>query len=190
MCLSEFNQNMNNSKGGANGIHDDINGVKNDDDENDETFKWVVSNTFIHNMVKIRYEFGFDEPHPRHGRVNTAQALEYALHVLYRVVIPIHSTFFHVYYYHYDYDCCKEERKVTMTMKMETDTDRNEIVSPSPSNSVLVKHEHSHFHPLLQEDGIDLTWKNYVSLSTSINENSGDDIEKNIECMRKDDDST
>lgn len=49
---------------------------------------------FIDNMVKIRKEFGFDEPHPRHGRVCVENALEYAMHVLDTAVLPMQSIFF------------------------------------------------------------------------------------------------
>ncbi len=59
---------------------------------------WTVCNAFINDMVKIRHEFGFDEPHPRHGRVNVKQALEYAFHVLDSVIIPIHFAFFDEFY--------------------------------------------------------------------------------------------
>jgi thiamine kinase-like enzyme len=48
---------------------------------------------FIVNMVKVRREFGFDEPHPRHGRVCVDHALEYAMHVLEDVIIPMHTVF-------------------------------------------------------------------------------------------------
>ncbi len=55
---------------------------------------WEFCDEFIHKMVKIRKEFGFDEPHPRHGRVCIEDALEYTTHVLDAVVIPIHGAFF------------------------------------------------------------------------------------------------
>ena len=55
----------------------------------------IVCEKFVQNMVKVRHEFGFDEPHPRHGRVNTEQALSYALHVMDTVILPIHVAFFH-----------------------------------------------------------------------------------------------
>jgi hypothetical protein len=45
-------------------------------------------------MTKIRHEFGFDEPHPRHGRVPTEECLEYAMMILHDVVIPIQRYFF------------------------------------------------------------------------------------------------
>lgn len=49
---------------------------------------------FIFQMVKVRREFGFDEPHPRHGRVCVDHALEYAMHVLNDIIIPMHTVFF------------------------------------------------------------------------------------------------
>ena len=68
----------------------------------DESSKWVVCNDLIHNMVKVRHEFGFDEPHPRHGRVNIDQALDYALHVFDTIVLPIHFAFFDEFYTTYN----------------------------------------------------------------------------------------
>ena len=45
-------------------------------------------------MVKIRREFGFDEPHPRWGRVPEDQCLQYAFMILDEFVIPMHDYFF------------------------------------------------------------------------------------------------
>jgi hypothetical protein len=45
-------------------------------------------------MVKIRREFGFDEPHPRWGRVPEDQCLQYSLMILDEFVIPMHDCFF------------------------------------------------------------------------------------------------
>jgi hypothetical protein len=45
-------------------------------------------------MTKIRYEFGFDEPHPRHGRVPVDECLDYAQMILRDVVLPIQFSFF------------------------------------------------------------------------------------------------
>lgn len=70
-------------------------GHRNHHDLNDQ---WVPCEDFIENMVKVRHEFGFDEPHPRHGRVNTNQALEYALHVMHTIIFPLHSAFFDCYF--------------------------------------------------------------------------------------------
>jgi len=55
---------------------------------------WEFSDKFVNEMVKKRHEFGFEEPHPRHGRVCVADALEYALQVLTSVVLPMHAFFF------------------------------------------------------------------------------------------------
>mmetsp|Transcript_58380 Transcript_58380/g.66188 ORF Transcript_58380/g.66188 Transcript_58380/m.66188 type:complete len:368 (-) Transcript_58380:237-1340(-) len=41
-------------------------------------------------MTKIRTEFGFDEPHPRWGRIPVDQALQYARTILREVTIPLH----------------------------------------------------------------------------------------------------
>jgi hypothetical protein len=49
---------------------------------------------FPSTMTKIRHEFGFDEPHPRHGRVPIDKCLEYGMMVLRDVVMPIQSYFF------------------------------------------------------------------------------------------------
>jgi hypothetical protein len=49
------------------------------------TMQWVES------MIKVRHEFGFDEPHPRWGRVPVDDAVAYALKVLRAVTIPLHQ---------------------------------------------------------------------------------------------------
>ena len=45
-------------------------------------------------MTKIRHEFGFDEPHPRHGRVPINECSDYAHMILRDVVLPIQFSFF------------------------------------------------------------------------------------------------
>ena len=47
--------------------------------------------SYLYGMVKTRYEFGFDEPHPRWGRVPLQDSLEYASLILEQVVIPLHK---------------------------------------------------------------------------------------------------
>ena len=49
---------------------------------------------FQSTMVKTRREFGFDEPHPRHGRVRSDECLDYATMILRDVVMPIQGYFF------------------------------------------------------------------------------------------------
>lgn len=51
------------------------------------------TSSWVERMVKVRHEFGFDEPHPRWGRVPESQALDYALQVLDQVVLPLHLGF-------------------------------------------------------------------------------------------------
>jgi Phosphotransferase enzyme family len=46
---------------------------------------------WINGMVRIRHEFGFDEPHPRWGRVPEDSCLGYAMTVLKQVILPIHA---------------------------------------------------------------------------------------------------
>jgi hypothetical protein len=55
---------------------------------------WMCDGQYAKDMVKMRYEFGFDEPHPRWGRVKEDQALNYAMRVMDSVVLPIQSAFF------------------------------------------------------------------------------------------------
>ena len=45
---------------------------------------------WIDSMVKYRQEFGFEESHPRWGRVPSERALEYATELLSTVTIPLH----------------------------------------------------------------------------------------------------
>ena len=49
-----------------------------------------LDDSWTRGMIKVRDEFGFSEPHPRWGRVPTAQALDYAKTVLGQVTIPLH----------------------------------------------------------------------------------------------------
>lgn len=55
---------------------------------------WVLDECFARDMVKIRHEFGFDEPHPRHGRVPIELSLTYAINILNSFILPMHSAFF------------------------------------------------------------------------------------------------
>lgn len=50
----------------------------------------VPDHFWIDSMVKDRYEFGFEESHPRWGRVPSERALEYATEVLMTFTIPLH----------------------------------------------------------------------------------------------------
>jgi thiamine kinase-like enzyme len=63
-----------------------------DDDENGNYAHGdnVVDNRYLDGMISVRFEYGFEEPHPRWGRVPVDQALEYAQIVLQQVVIPLH----------------------------------------------------------------------------------------------------
>ena len=46
--------------------------------------------SLIDQMVKTRHEFGFDEPHPRWGRLPVEECLSYAQLVLRKIVVPLH----------------------------------------------------------------------------------------------------
>jgi thiamine kinase-like enzyme len=46
--------------------------------------------TYFDTMIKVRKEFGFDEPHPRWGRVPIHQSLQYSQLILHQVMIPLH----------------------------------------------------------------------------------------------------
>jgi hypothetical protein len=48
---------------------------------------------WLDGMVTIRHEFGFDEPHPRWGRVPVDQCLTYCFHILERFILPMHGYF-------------------------------------------------------------------------------------------------
>ncbi len=100
----------------------------------DEHQEWIMCDKFIDDMVKIRHEFGFDEPHPRHGRVNIEQALEYAMHVMDTIIIPLHTAFFDCYY------------------NMMDNGDKEDNLS-SPAVTIQ--------HPLLQQHESDLYLVNY-----------------------------
>lgn len=50
----------------------------------------VYDESWTTNMTRIRHEFGFDEPHPRWGRVPVGHCWEYAQMVLEQVIVPLH----------------------------------------------------------------------------------------------------
>ena len=56
--------------------------------------KWTRCKHYPDTMVKVRHEFGFDEPHPRHGRVPESECFDYGMMVLRDAVMPIHCQFF------------------------------------------------------------------------------------------------
>lgn len=62
------------------------------DEKKETTKKYIVCNeNFTKQMVKVRHEFGFDEPHPRHGRVNEMDCLQYAFQLVDVILIPLHT---------------------------------------------------------------------------------------------------
>ena len=77
---------------------DSLNFKNNINDNENKATNWTYTDRFIRDMVKIRYEFGFDEPHPRHGRVCVDLALDYAIHVLDSIVLPLHFVFYRSYF--------------------------------------------------------------------------------------------
>jgi hypothetical protein len=50
-----------------------------------------LDSSWIDSMVQVRTEFGFSEPHPRWGRVPVDKALTFARHVLFTVMVPLHT---------------------------------------------------------------------------------------------------
>jgi hypothetical protein len=60
---------------------------------NDPT-DYTLCNYYVTTMIKLRHEFGFDEPHPRHGRVPIDECLGYAKMILRDVVFPLQRHFF------------------------------------------------------------------------------------------------
>jgi hypothetical protein len=59
---------------------------------------WRCDNgAFAAAMIKARYEFGYNEPHPRHGRVCTKYSLTYGKKLLRTILFPIHHWFFQLH---------------------------------------------------------------------------------------------
>uniref|UniRef100_A0A7S4ANW8 Aminoglycoside phosphotransferase domain-containing protein n=1 Tax=Pseudo-nitzschia australis TaxID=44445 RepID=A0A7S4ANW8_9STRA len=52
----------------------------------------TINRSYLNGMIKTRTEFGFDEAHPRWGRVPVHQALEYSKIILNEVVLPLHRS--------------------------------------------------------------------------------------------------
>jgi hypothetical protein len=51
----------------------------------------LLDTTWVEGMVRVRPEFGFEESHPRWGRVPVERALDYARMILCQVIIPLHT---------------------------------------------------------------------------------------------------
>ena len=49
-----------------------------------------IDRSYLEGMIKIRREFGFEEPHPRWGRVPVNEALDYASSITNQVLLPLH----------------------------------------------------------------------------------------------------
>ena len=62
-----------------------------DHKSNSDNVEYKVDRSFLEGMIKIRTEFGFEEPHPRWGRVPVDEALEYALSITKQFLLPLHS---------------------------------------------------------------------------------------------------
>ena len=117
--------------------------------------KYKICDDFIHNMVKNRHEFGFDEPHPRHGRVNTDQALDYALVVLDTIIFPVHTAFYDCYF------------RNSLNNNNESETQMG------PINE----------HPLLQQDGNNLVMINYIDIEKESNYSSNKNLCQSKGCQ-------
>jgi Phosphotransferase enzyme family len=72
----------------------------------------VYTEEWIHGMITVRHEFGFDEPHPRWGRVPVERAIEYASQILYTVIIPLHQYLSKQTDLHWD-DLCSDGKGYT-----------------------------------------------------------------------------
>ena len=52
--------------------------------------EWRPDHYWMNGMVKDRFEFGFQEPHPRWGRVPDTECVAYTKGVLRQVILPLH----------------------------------------------------------------------------------------------------
>ena len=52
--------------------------------------EWKPDHYWMNGMVKDRFEFGFQEPHPRWGRVPDTECVAYTKGVLRQVILPLH----------------------------------------------------------------------------------------------------
>lgn len=53
----------------------------------------IHTDEWLDGMIPIRHEWGFDEPHPRWGRVPVDKCLIYVIHILERFILPMHRYF-------------------------------------------------------------------------------------------------
>jgi thiamine kinase-like enzyme len=69
-----------------------------------------IDRSYLEGMIKIRREFGFEEPHPRWGRVPVDEALHYARSILNEVLLPLHHYTNHHYNNQQQHRSSREER--------------------------------------------------------------------------------
>jgi thiamine kinase-like enzyme len=69
---------------------DDHSNIINNNDDNNNS---IYDDYWTRNMILVRDEFGYAEPHPRWGRVPIDECLAYATTVLVQVIIPLHVAF-------------------------------------------------------------------------------------------------
>ena len=70
-------------------------------------FTMKIDRSYLHGMIKIREEFGFEEPHPRWGRVPVEEALDYAQSIATQVLLPLHEHSSSLYSKYKNDDDCK-----------------------------------------------------------------------------------
>ena len=67
--------------------------------ESEQTLPWAIfeyvdsqvcATSFLDSMIPVRHEFGFDEPHPRWGRLPVESCHKYGDLLMQQVVIPLH----------------------------------------------------------------------------------------------------
>jgi thiamine kinase-like enzyme len=75
----------------------DNNNGSNDNDNTGNINYNIYDDYWTRNMILVRDEFGFSEPHPRWGRVPVDQCLAYATTVLTQLIIPLHDSFQRLY---------------------------------------------------------------------------------------------
>ncbi len=66
-----------------------------------------IDRSHLNGMIKIREEFGFEEPHPRWGRVPVGEALDYAQSIATQVLLPLHEHSSNFYSEYKNDDDCK-----------------------------------------------------------------------------------
>jgi len=98
------------------------------------TTNFGPDNSWMETMVKTRREYGFDEPHPRWGRVPEDECVAYTETVLRNVILPLHA---YMHHQHYCFDNIITTETRDLRRSPPTNSKTNNRPSSTDSDSTL-----------------------------------------------------